>query len=281
MPKLSADNKKHSGKASIPSRVECYFWDRLAWIWIWVDGISRYGCLPVILVTTWISSRKGSQVSTTKMTDGETPLVISEPGPPETSNGGMPPILSENGGFPTLGRLPFGTDYIVKTPGISHEKVWMAILQLWYLEKHPNPFFSTVIFQRKEIYTFCSPKDGCFLKKVAQLKNTAVFITQISSGCKISGLRSIGPNSLGGLGAEKEAIGWGKKCQVSPKNGMDGWILPSFDKKPKSLVFESHGKKVSHGHHVIPLLFDQPSSPGPKTPQRSEVSWRCHTYSCH
>ena len=47
-----------------------------------------------------------------------------------------------------------------------------------------------------------------------------------------------------------------------------GWILPSFDKNPKSSTFGSHGKKVWHGHHVIPLLFDQPSSPGPKTLQK-------------
>lgn len=130
--------------------------------------------------------------------------------------------------------------------------------------------------------TFLVPQRWMLFEiQVAQLKNTAVFITQISSGCKISGLRSIGPNSLGGLGAEKEAIGWGKKCQVSPKNGMDGWILPSFDKNLSLWRLGPMVKWCDMDIMWFRCCSDQPSSPCPKTPQRSEVSWRCHTYSCH
>ena len=92
MPKLSADNKKHSGKASIPSTVG-----------VLLLGAIPYGYFPVILVTTWIiEDLIPERIPGFHHQDdiGETPLVISEPGHPEDIPGNaVYPILSENGGI--------------------------------------------------------------------------------------------------------------------------------------------------------------------------------------
>ena len=167
MPKLSADNKKHSGKASIPSTVG-----------VLLLGAIPYGYFPVILVTTWIiEDLIPERIPGFHHQDDiwETPLVISEPDLPRHPRG-KPPILSENGGFPTLETLPFGTNYIVKTPGISHEKVWMAIFS------SSKPVFHHGHFSTKRD-TFLVPQRWMRLEKGSSVEKHGRDHSN-SSGCK-------------------------------------------------------------------------------------------------